>query len=632
MTMYMHIEIYEWCSIFVVLILLGAAIWMHNNYINAWALGASALFVALLTGGVSMWRRHQHEKHVHFIVNSTHEDTAAYNTDSEPETDADMSDAASDTPLLKHQWPITLTPIETTATIHDEDSDTEPLVAPTPPDDNDRKPPKSLSAPPRPPGRPAAPSTPPPRPPQHATKPLVAIRPDAPQVIDMHDIKSRAGKYVYPTSGARVNIDANRARFIEGNIGDLDEIVGGYTYNPETGTLSADDDIFGPLNVSIIQENNTTCDNDVFGLVEECVGDGENDIVPEKFTSKLSAFYKYLSFNNLACTHGVIGEYMQTRANAVFCIPAQMNGTEYQNETDIVYHLQSYVDYPTVGSAGQLAAHPAVAQFILDNAENTATPDKGINNIREVLRTINIGVTPSESHLVLQNGYLLLMENNKINVADNIDIMPDETNTRNINGCLNLNAMKLLIARNVSMIGHNRPVTGPYNIGDIAYASAMPYNNRYLPGHHRKTARYSRILALMILYAQFNALLQYAIRETKDIVLLPIGSGAPNNIEADIIVAIQLACATQTRVSCTVCRAAYGNYPPKPPTHHTHGASATLPNITLLCASANESAMYANYCHAYNPHSMAPVLTEPESEPELDADTKFLQQFISQAR
>ena len=623
----MHIEIYEWCSIFVVLILLGAAIWMHSNYINAWALGASALFVALLTGGVSMWRRHQHEKHVHFTVNSAHEDTAVYNTDSEPEIDADMSDDASDTPPLKHQWPITLTPIETTVTIHGEDSDIEPLVAPTPTThalhhDNDHKPPKLLSAPPRPP--------------QHATNPLVAIQPDAPQVIDMRDIKSYTGEYMYPASGVRVNVDANRAGFIEDNISNLDEVVGGYKYNHKTGILSAEDDIFGPLNVSIIQENNTTYDAAVFDLVEECVDDGTKDIVPAKFISKLSAFYKYLAFNNLECAHGVIGEYMRTRANTVFCIPAQMNGTEYQNETDIVYNLQSYVDYPTIGSAGQLAAHPVVAQFILDNAENTDTPDKGINNIREVLHTINIGVKPDEPHLVLQNGYLLLMENNTINVTDNIDIMPDATNTRNIDGCLNLNAMKLLIARSVSMIGHNRPVTGPYNIGDIAYASAMPYNNRYLPGRHRKTARYSRILALMILYAQFNALLQYAIRETKDIVLLPIGSGAPNNIEADIIVAIQLACATQTRVSCAVCHAAYGNYLPKPPTHHTHDASTKLPNITLLCASADESAMYAGYCHAYNPHSMTPVPPEPESEPESelesDDDTKFLKQFISQAR
>ena len=147
-----------------------------------------------------------------------------------------------------------------------------------------------------------------------------------------------------------------------------------------------------------------------------------------------------------------------------------------------------------------------------------------------------------------------------------------------------LHTMKLLIAHGVSMIGTNRPVGEPYNIGDIAYASAMPYNNYNNTNYN--THVHSRILAILVIYGQIKLLLQYAAREEKDVVLPPPGGGAFGNIWADIVLAILLASANQQR---------HGGYTPK---------------ITLLCFDLSERETYYNYYHTGAP--MQSVATPPK--------------------
>ena len=49
-------------------------------------------------------------------------------------------------------------------------------------------------------------------------------------------------------------------------------------------------------------------------------------------------------------------------------IPSQFNAAEYPYHTDVVFHVEDYKHENGSGPRGQLAVHPAVAQFLLDNA------------------------------------------------------------------------------------------------------------------------------------------------------------------------------------------------------------------------------------------------------------------------
>ncbi|CAE8675685.1 unnamed protein product, partial [Polarella glacialis] len=54
-------------------------------------------------------------------------------------------------------------------------------------------------------------------------------------------------------------------------------------------------------------------------------------------------------------------------ADAYFVLPSQLNGAEYPSERSIVGQVDDYKSDNTGGPRGQLAAHPAAAQFVLDN-------------------------------------------------------------------------------------------------------------------------------------------------------------------------------------------------------------------------------------------------------------------------
>merc|ERR1712050_165666 len=73
---------------------------------------------------------------------------------------------------------------------------------------------------------------------------------------------------------------------------------------------------------------------------------------------------------------------------AYFVLPSQLNGAEYPSHTSIVKHVEAYKTDNTGGPRGQLAVHPAAAQFVLDNAANDINCF-GINAIAELLQKTN---------------------------------------------------------------------------------------------------------------------------------------------------------------------------------------------------------------------------------------------------
>ena len=59
-------------------------------------------------------------------------------------------------------------------------------------------------------------------------------------------------------------------------------------------------------------------------------------------------------------------------------VPAQLNGAEYPSASRVVRLVADYKEDLRGGPRGQLATHPAVAQFLLDNAQSVERP-RGIN-------------------------------------------------------------------------------------------------------------------------------------------------------------------------------------------------------------------------------------------------------------
>ena len=71
----------------------------------------------------------------------------------------------------------------------------------------------------------------------------------------------------------------------------------------------------------------------------------------------------------------------------------------------------------TGGPRGQLAVHPAVAQFLLDNAASTALEENtGINAIDEILKILPIGFD-------LVNGYLKIHDVDSKSESETLELL-----------------------------------------------------------------------------------------------------------------------------------------------------------------------------------------------------------------
>lgn len=243
-------------------------------------------------------------------------------------------------------------------------------------------------------------------------------------------------------------------------------------------------------------------------------------------------------FSEIKVILGSIQDLIQTKASdnrqKVFVLPSQLNGAEYPSPDFIVGKLQSYMSDRTGGPAGQLAADPGVAQFIIDNAANNDTElfdhDSGINNVRLM------GDIPG---ITLKNGYLQVKDDANISEFEN-----------------KISQMTVLGVRDVPvrglMSGGQREFFYADHTVDLIYGSAVPiqsdpdpkspYYDRYAPYYGNSDHPTVRRIANLTLFAQYVGSFRLAIlRGNCNIYLMLLGGGVFSNRFDDIKDAISSA-------------------------------------------------------------------------------------------
>jgi hypothetical protein len=236
-------------------------------------------------------------------------------------------------------------------------------------------------------------------------------------------------------------------------------------------------------------------------------------------------------FSEINVILGSIQDLIQTKASGnrqkVFVLPSQLNGAEYPEPDFIVSKLQSYMTDRTGGPAGQLAADPGVAQFIIDNAANNNTElfdhDSGINNVRLM------GDIPG---ITLQNGYLQVKDDANISEFEN-----------------KISQMTVLGIRDVPVRGLTsgkfREFFYADHTVDLIYGSAVPiqsdpdpkspYYDRYAPYYGNSDHPTVRRIANLTLFAQYVGSFRLAIlRGNCNIYLMLLGGGVFSNRFDDI--------------------------------------------------------------------------------------------------
>lgn len=243
-------------------------------------------------------------------------------------------------------------------------------------------------------------------------------------------------------------------------------------------------------------------------------------------------------FSEIKVILGSIQDVIQLKAmdnrQKVFVLPSQLNAAEYPSPGVIVEKLQSYMSDRTGGPAGQLAADPGVAQFIIDNAANNDTEifdhDSGINNVRLM------GDIPG---ITLQNGYLQVNDNANIEEFEN-----------------KISQMTVLGVRDVPvrglMSGGQREFFYADHTVDLIYGSAVPiksdpdpkslYYDPYAPYYGNSDHPTVRRIANVTLFAQYVGSFRLAIlRGNCNIYLMLLGGGVFSNRFDDIKDAISSA-------------------------------------------------------------------------------------------
>ena len=586
----MHINIYEWCCIFVVLILCGVAIWINTDTVDAWAIGAAAIGIAILSGGVSIWRRYTQRKHVKFAANEHVDACTRMNTDS------DVSEPESRPP---HEY----IPVQS-----DSDSDIDDSHNPN----HDIVPPGSDIVPPGsdivPPGIDS-----------DSVADIVPPRSDIDSTIDStidsdgdSDIDSVADSeadseiappgiyildnesvlgeqmpaaYIYPICDAfgqykNKHYDRNRAEFIMGHKTDLATLGIRHAYNRLNGKLEISDQVFGKRVVRVIHPAYTSHtgipDAKIFASLCKYVKDGYTPVSKADVQACLRELAPTYSPDVVRVHHvpGSLVDKMATQKDCVFWIPSNFNGAAYVNTNQTVNRVPDYTSSYVNGVAERLAADPGVAQFILNNAENITCTHKsirGINSVRQLLAQCQSADTTKQ--LVFKNGFLALRHPANRLPSENTDLDVGKKICAAVAN--NLQHMRLLITRDVPIVGINRPLLQPlpninadtdaidnrYARVDMAYASIMPHNTVMPPGK-KITSKYSRIMAILIIYSQLCILIHYAASVGKNIMLPPFGCGMFTNITPDNSLAIRLAHVT--------CQSHIGK----------------MPKIYLVCTSA----------------------------------------------
>ena len=195
----------------------------------------------------------------------------------------------------------------------------------------------------------------------------------------------------------------------------------------------------------------------------------------------------------------------------LYVLPSQLNGAEYKSfsKGDLVSWLYDYIHDYTGGPAGQQAGHPAIAQVIIDNAQNMDTEARG---------HLGFLYTRGVSSIRVFNGYMQL---NRI-TAEQIAEFRQRAHL-----------LSVLVSRDVPAEGFKKRDTSkkdgvpgpqfhsttPRKLVDFMYASAAPANGIYgspdpddpesvLSGLYDKSVE----LAKLLLLVQYAAAFQQAAR------------------------------------------------------------------------------------------------------------------------
>ncbi|CAJ1387918.1 unnamed protein product [Effrenium voratum] len=246
---------------------------------------------------------------------------------------------------------------------------------------------------------------------------------------------------------------------------------------------------------------------------------------------------------------GEIMEEIQNKENAgaFFVLPSQMNAAEYPDckDDNIVVDVDDYRYDHTAGPRGQLAAHPAVGQFLLDNAKSSFEP-KGLNALTRLLpalskeaESVPEGPRQILENFELQNGYLAVPSMDLSSAQEGLVLRGA------VRAALakHLPKMRSLAVLEAPARGLRPSLTSWSTCRhrvNLVYASAVPvnaYNNATSSSQHVLLQR--AVGSLLLRGAYFGAL-RLALAEAKRskkksrIFLLPLGGGVFNNPRKDI--------------------------------------------------------------------------------------------------
>lgn len=235
-------------------------------------------------------------------------------------------------------------------------------------------------------------------------------------------------------------------------------------------------------------------------------------------------------------------------AHAFFVLPSQFNGVEFPSHCSVVEAIEEYKYDNTGGPAAQLAAHPAIGQFLLANAATQGRPD-GISSVRRVLRQANTalrekGVTSQKQMFDVINGYL------KMPVPD-----CDETATLALDALrMALPSLRLLVTFDAKVqglaAGRTQFSTADHSV-NLVYASAVPIN-AYVNGigavqknfGDEKMKEFQSAIARLLLLTQYFGSLRTAANFARDrgrrskVFLMPLGGGVFRNPWESIVESI----------------------------------------------------------------------------------------------
>jgi len=233
------------------------------------------------------------------------------------------------------------------------------------------------------------------------------------------------------------------------------------------------------------------------------------------------------------CVSVVLGEIMEEMQNpangdAWFVLPSQFNGVEYASHRSIVEKVEEYMGDKTAGPRGQLAAHPAVAQFLLDNAANDDRPG-GISALDALLPSLARLLGPARRYgAFLANGYLAMPDCPKQLQPAVLEALRGALHCTRCLGMHGVPASGLTPAFDGLSEAEHRV--------SLVYASAVPvqaYMNKGLPEQREFQEAVSRLL----IAAQYYGALQLAREQgavRARVVLLPLGGGIFGNSLASI--------------------------------------------------------------------------------------------------